>query len=35
MARELGIPLARKMKRRDIPTSRYNRHKACLDMGLF
>jgi hypothetical protein len=35
MARELGIPVARKMKRRDIPTSRYNRHKASLDMGLF
>jgi len=32
MARELGIPVARKMKRRDIPTSRYNRHKERFDM---
>lgn len=32
MARELGIPVARKVKRRDIPTSRYNRHKEILDM---
>ncbi len=32
MARELGIPVARKMKRRDIPTSRYNRHKEKFDM---
>jgi len=32
MARELGIPVARKMKRRDIPTSRYNRHKEQFDM---
>lgn len=31
MARELGIPVARKMKRRDIPSSRYNRHKAVID----
>lgn len=29
--RELGIPVARKMKRRDIPTSRYNRHKELFD----
>ena len=35
MARELGIPVARKMKRRDIPTSRYNRHKASIDMEEF
>lgn len=31
MARELGIPVARKTKRRDIPSSRYNRHKAVID----
>ena len=31
MARELGIPVARKMKRRDIPSSRYNRHKDAID----
>ena len=35
MARELGIPVARKMKRRDIPTSRYNRHKEHLDREEF
>jgi hypothetical protein len=35
MARELGIPVARKMKRRDIPTSRYNRHKERIDMEEF
>jgi hypothetical protein len=32
MARELGIPVARKMKRRDIPSSRYKRHKERFDM---
>ena len=35
MARELGIPVARKMKRRDIPTSRYNRHKEHIDREEF
>lgn len=35
MARELGIPVARKMKRRDIPSSRYNRHKAVMDFHDF
>jgi hypothetical protein len=35
MARELGIPVARKMKRRDIPSSRYNRHKEAMDFHDF